>query len=75
MLKVKNIFILPFMILSFVTYSLKVYAVEERYFEYEDQNEKVVITWTPTKRIEQIPNYLGSKKVVRFELYNEYKDI
>lgn len=36
MLKVKNIFILPFMILSFVTYSLKVYAVEERYFEYED---------------------------------------
>lgn len=75
MLKVKKIFILPFIILIFLTFSLNVYAVDESYFKYKEYNEGVVITSATVRRIEQIPEYLGGKKVVRFELYNEYKDI
>ena len=72
---IKKIFLLPFMILSFVTFSLNVYAVDESYFKYKEYNEGVVITSAGARKIEQIPEYLGGKKVVRFELYNEYKDI
>ncbi len=75
MLKVKKYLILPFMILSFVTFSLNVYAVDESYFRYKEYNDGVAIISVGARKIEQIPEYLGGKKVVRFELYNEYKDI
>ena len=53
------------MILSFVTFSLNVYAVDEGYFRYEEYNDGVVITSASARKIEQIPEYLGGKKVVR----------
>ena len=64
---IKKIFLLPFMILSFVTFSLNVYAVDEGYFRYEEYNDGVVITSAGARKIEQIPEYLGDKKVVRLD--------
>ena len=62
---IKKIFLLPFMILSFVTFSLNVYAVDESYFRYKEYNDGVAIISVGARKIEQIPEYLGGKKVVR----------